>query len=93
MAKITMATLKAFIRKNENNLFVNVLSSFDGMTDCVESVDMDYKKVDASNALGHGGVWVVGSSRDYITAYEDENYIGFRVSNCCGCGIIAAKKV
>jgi hypothetical protein len=34
--KITLATLKAFI-KNSNELFVEEKSNFNGMIDCVES--------------------------------------------------------
>lgn len=37
MAKITLATLKSFVRKNEGKLFIECCSSFDGMTDCVET--------------------------------------------------------
>lgn len=92
MAKITMATLKAFIKKNQDNLFVRVKSSFSGMTDCVEMVEDSFRKVNAENAIGHGGIWCVGSSRDYITKFENNDYSGFEVSNCCGHGIIAAKK-
>jgi len=34
--KITRATLKSFIKKNKCQLYVKVVSSFDGMTDCVQ---------------------------------------------------------
>lgn len=33
--KITVATVKSFIRKNRSNLLINVESSFDGMADGV----------------------------------------------------------
>jgi len=40
--KITRTTLKSFIKKNSDNLFVKVESSFDGMTDCVQRVDGEF---------------------------------------------------
>jgi len=86
--KATVATLKAFIRKNRKNLFVEVQSTFDGMTDCVErdynsnfvrATDSDiYNK----NTLGINGVWVVGG--DLIRSYNKNGFIGYNVYNCCG---------
>ena len=96
--KITRTTLKSFIKKNKDNLFVKVKSSFDGMIDGVRDVEMDWKKVEAEPNFnerynyGIQGIWVVGESRDYLTEYEDENYKGIRISNCCGVSIIATKK-
>lgn len=96
--KITRATLKSFIKKNEGNLFVKVKSSFDGMVDGMRDVEMDWKKVegeinfDDRYNFGIGGIWVVGESRDFFEEYEDENYKGIRISNCCGVSIIATKK-
>ena len=37
MAKITKATVKSFIKKNIDDMYINVRSSFDGMTDGLES--------------------------------------------------------
>ena len=90
--KTTIATVKAFARKNADNLFVKTLSSFDGMTDTVEQVTDNFSKIKIENAFGIDGVYLVGSSRDYITHFENDNYIGFEVYNCCGSGIIATKK-
>ena len=87
-----MATVKSFINKNSNDLFVKVKSSFDGMTDCVQDIKDDFKKTSKEDTLGHNGVYIVGSSRDYITCFENENYKGFEIYNSCGCGIIAIKK-
>jgi hypothetical protein len=36
MKKITKATVKSFMRKNEGRLFIKCRSSFDGMTDGIE---------------------------------------------------------
>ena len=87
-----MTTVKAFIRKNADRLLVKELSDFNGMTDCVESVKMDWKEISAENALGIDGVYVVGYSRDYIRPYETETYIGFEIYNSCGSGFIAIRK-
>lgn len=44
------------------------------------------------NNLGVNGLWLVGSSRDYFTPYEDETFVGFEISNCCGSSIIASSR-
>ena len=88
--KITLATLKAFIKKS-SELFIEVKSDFNGMTDCVEIVKIGIKKVSKEKAIGHDGVWCVGSSRDYFKFVENENYFGIEVSNCCGHGILWTK--
>lgn len=86
--KITLSTLKSFIRDNRENMYINVKSDFDGMTDCVEQRKEGFKKatedktVSKSSSyydrtMGIEGAWFVGSSRDYFTAYSDEKYTGF----------------
>jgi len=95
--KITIATLKSFAKRNEGNLFVNTKSSFDGMTDCVESVKGGFKRTSVTDEVWHyktgiQGVYTVGSSRDYFHTYEDDTYFGIEVSNCCGVTILAVKK-
>lgn len=102
MKKITRATIKSFIAKQvkEDNLYINNLSSFDGMVDCVMPTKSDFRKAAATTRhenslqynLGIEGIWLVGSSRDSFTAYQDDNFEGFEVYNCCGSFIIAAKK-
>lgn len=81
MKKATLATLK----------------SFDGMTDCVERCDTGYSAAkpthtSAENTLGIAGVWLVGSSRDRITRFEDDTLVGINVYNCCGSFSVAVKK-
>jgi len=100
--KITLSTVKSFITKNRENLFINVKSNFDGMTDCVQPKDGGFDKATSNNAelgtqmydatMGIAGAWFVRGSRDYFTAYEDEKFIGFEVYNSCGCCILAIKK-
>ena len=90
--KITMATLKSFIKKS-NNLFVEELSSFDGMIDGI-SMNHDRRLIEVSKekAIGHDGVWCVGQSRDYMKYVETTTMIGIEVYNCCGCGILWTNK-
>ena len=97
--KITRATMKAFITKNKENLFSLCKSDFDGMTDCVQQVKSAPKKVDSSlidfekkNTLGIESIWLVGSSRDYFSPYEDAMFKGIKISNSCGSSVIAVIK-
>jgi hypothetical protein len=98
MKKITMATVKSFVRKNASKgIFVNVKSSFDGMTDVVREERNGFSVASkddscAENTLGLCGVWLVGSSRDMFSAYEDDKFIGIEYYNCCGNGVIAIAK-
>ncbi len=89
--KITLATLKSFIKRNSGKLFVKVHSSFSGMTDCVETVDSNWKLVEPGKEIGHGGVWCVGRSNDYFTLFQTSEYVGINVYNCCGSGTIVVK--
>lgn len=90
--KITMATLKSFI-KNAKDLYVESVASFDGMTDCVESVEnRELREISKDKAIGHGGVWCVGSSRDYFEFKETNTHFGIEVYNSCGSGILWTKK-
>lgn len=89
MKKITLAGLKSFIRKNKDNMYIKIESDFDGMTDGVEPVEMNWRKVDPKSidfnnkyTLGIAGVWLVGSSRDRISISDGGDYIS--VYNCCG---------
>lgn len=96
--RITLATIKSFINKRRDRLYVSTRSSFDGMTDCVETCA--YQGFEAaressnphSNNMGIEGVWFVFGSRDYFEVYEDNAFIGFTVWNCCGKFIVAVRK-
>lgn len=97
--KITLATLKSFVRKNSDKLHINLRSKFDGMTDSVQQVGNQFcpvtinpEDVNASHTLGIPGAWIVGSSRDWFKPYEDETFTGIDVSNSCGNFIVAIKK-
>ena len=45
----------------------------------------------ASHTLGVNGAWFVGDSRDYFTAYDDGQFSGYEVYNCCGSFVLAVK--
>jgi phosphoserine aminotransferase len=86
--KITLATLKSFVKKAPK-LYVETLSSFSGMTDSVETFhETKLVEVSKDRALGIHGVWTVGGSRDYFKFVENETMFGIEVYNSCGCGIL-----
>jgi hypothetical protein len=95
--KITKATLKSFVKKNLPNLLISKRSSFDGMVDgVVASSDKSFQPIrlgagHIENTLDIHGVWLVGSSRDYFTAYDDGRFKGIEVSNSCGWFILGVK--
>jgi hypothetical protein len=95
--KITKATVKKFIKESGDSLFINVQSSFNGMIDGCESHSEGFVKAKPTDSntnytLGVSGAWFVGSSRDYFTPYEANDFKGIRVSNSCGSFILAVKK-
>ena len=98
MKKVTLATVKSFIKKNNNELYIKLDGSFSGMTDCIEwEKDSQYVKAETDNVnskytLGIKGAWFVGSSRDYFYPVEEGNFKGIKVSNSCGYFTIAIKK-
>ena len=95
--KITLATFKSFVKKNRDQLLINVGSSFDGMTDCVQSTnDHGFSAAQNSdrtftNNLGIAGVWLVGGSRDYFYPINENGLMGIKASNCCGSFTIAVR--
>lgn len=97
MKKITLATVKSFIKKNSDKLYINVKSSFDGMTDCCESRYNGFVKAVATaehpdHKQGVEGAWFVGSSRDYFKAFENAELTGIEVYNSCGHFVLAIAK-
>lgn len=92
MAKITLTTVKKFIRENAGKLYISTESRFDGMTDGVERcADPSFTLAQTpeagqnhENKLGIQGAWFVFSSRDHFTAFEKDGFKGIRVYNCCG---------
>ena len=93
--KITLATVKSFIKRNSDSIYTQEISSFSGMSDCVEHLSVserEWKKTEASDVMGFNGVYFVGRGRDYFSISEDDTYYGVRVYNSCGSGILAVKK-
>lgn len=84
--KITKATFKSFVRKNEGKLYMDTRSEFSGMIDGLEYKHEGFKKIDMFDDD------LICGSRNYFTEYEDNNYKGIRVSNCCGSYIVCVKK-
>lgn len=95
--KITLATVKSLINKNAENLYIKLESKFNGMTDGIDFVKDCFTKTESTssnikNTLGINGAWFVGSSNDYFTSFENNNFIGVEIYNCCGSFILAIKK-
>ena len=87
--KVTLATIKAFIRKNPE-LLIDVKSSFDGMVDCcMPTGSTGFSKAEKTedhitNTLGVRGAWFVGGSRDRFSEFSEGGVWGYEVRNCCG---------
>jgi len=99
--KITLATVKAFIRREykNGNLYIKQNSTFDGMVDCVMPIEnSEWRKVtqideNNKNSCGINGLWFVRNSRDYFTPYSDDNFIGYKIYNCCGTSVIGMRRL
>ena len=97
--KITKSTLKSFVNKNCGNLYIKSLSRFDGMVDMVtntespnwrlaeKSTHESYKNYD----LGYKGIYCVHGSGNSFKKYNDGEFEGIEVYNCCGCFIVGKK--
>lgn len=95
--KITRTTFKKFIKDNHPNLLISQRSSFDGMVDGImPSSDKNFRPIESipygDMTLGINGIWLVGSSRDFFTHYEENGIVGIEVSNCCGHFIVGVRK-
>lgn len=97
--RITKATLKSFIRKNADRLFIRNLSDFDPMVDGVRQCDgngfrpvaIDAAKASSSHTFSIAGVWLVGQSRDYFNSYSKDGFEGIEVYNSCGNFMLAVQ--
>ena len=93
--RITKATLKSFLKKYQDSIYINETSSFNGSVDMVTSIDNGFQKVEFNldnhkNTLGYQGIWIVG--KDWYNAYDDGKYVGIEYNNCCGSAIVAILK-
>ena len=97
MSKITLATFKSFIRKN-NNLHLMTHRQFDGMVDgCVDNPDKQFYPViieerHTQHTLNIAGLWLVLGGGDRFYSFEDHSFTGITVSNCCGSYTLATPK-
>ena len=90
--RVTLATIKAFIRRHRAELLISYLSDFDSMTDCVQPCSgkgfVPAQEPDEgrnhSNCLGIRGAWFVFDSRDYFEPIERDGVTGYHVYNGCG---------
>ena len=97
--RTTLATFKAFLRRNDGRVEIRNLSRFDGMTDGVEqSKDREFRPLTSEvqsrqcdSNLGLNGVWLVGSGRNYFKPFNDGVHTGINVSNCCGSFDVAVR--
>ncbi len=95
--KITLATVKSFVKKNSENLYINLKRDFDAMIDGSRQLNGGFEPAqktekNLANTLGLVKAWVVGDSRDYFQHFENEEFTGIQVSNCCSTFILAVKK-
>jgi hypothetical protein len=104
--KITLTTIKSFIKASGDQLHISCLTRFDGMTDGTEQCKdrsfrpavapnrdgKPFRSLGRDNTLGIQGAWFVFDSRDHFTAFDDGTFAGYRVYNCCGSFILAVRK-
>jgi hypothetical protein len=96
MAKITLATVKSFIKKNSTNLYLMRHHKFDGSYDGIRFdpnpafEQVNYNPVSDAHRLGIDGAWFTFGG-NHFTPYDDGVYTGFDVYNCCGNFVIAIK--
>ncbi len=94
--KVTMATIKSFVKKNRDRLLIDTESRFDSMCDGVRSCeDRGFTAVregaNPENTLGIAGAWFVGGSRNSLTPFSKNGLEGYRVYNCCGSFSLAVR--
>ena len=97
--KITLATLKSFVKKNAGKILVMHESYFDGMIDGTsyvknpEFIPAQATDRDPRYTLGIAGVYVIPyGSRNSFSAFESEKYTGIHVYNACGSFTLAIEK-
>ena len=106
--KLTVATVKSFIRKNRDLLLIETKSHFDGMQDMVTECEGGFGPVVARSYYDSetgrevevskdckstlGIRGVWFCGRDWVSRFETETVEGFEVSNCCGTWRVAKAK-
>ena len=98
MKKITLATIKSFIRKNEGKLFIRCRSYFDGMTDGTsyhknpQFIPVQKAEYYDKYNFGISGAWFVYSSNNFYSAIDEGDFVGYSIGNCCKDFDLAIKK-
>ena len=100
MKKITRTTIKSFIKKNFDDLYISTRTRFNGMIDCVDAcADQSFHKGERDErerfhdtSLGIKNAYFVGSSRDYFQPYDLDGFKGYEIYNCVGSFILAVKE-
>lgn len=99
--KLTLASLKSFIKANDGQIWIKNISDFDAMVDCVMPCnDAGFRKAEKKECteysynhnLGYYGIWLVNGSRNNFSHYNDGIFTGIEVYNCCGSFIVAVKR-
>lgn len=99
--RITLATIKAFVRRNTSSLYVQQRSRFDAMEDGVRNTPnptfrlVPPTSIDMKNeqTLGIEGAWFVRDSRDCFEPFSMDGFTGYRVYNCCGSFLLAVPAI
>lgn len=90
--KVTLATVKAMIKRAGDTLLISKQSAFDGMCDGVIQFEKTgFKRItkvaDCGNNMGISGVWFTSSTKNYFSEekFDDSGkLIHVHVYNCCG---------
>ena len=94
MTKITLTTIKKFIKENKDKIYIQNITHFNGMTDGIdncenqnfylsEQTEIKQKQYGRDNTLGLKGA--------YFVFFNENNFEGYQVSNCIGHFVIATK--
>jgi hypothetical protein len=83
MPKLTRFHFKKFLRENPNLYIKCDKDTFTKAENYTNSL---------GNTFGIKGVWIVGKGGDNFSHYEDEQFIGIKVYNCCVSFILAKIK-
>jgi len=95
--RITLSTLKAFARSNKDRIYAKELSRFDGMVDGISWVDDGFEKTEITEPTnqcrtGIRKIYTVYGNGNYCEFWENENFAGIKVYNCCGSSVLAIRK-
>jgi len=87
--RITITTIKAFIRRNHGKIYICHHTAFDGMTDGIEMCSQEIVPVEPTdsnleNTLGISGAWFVRHGKNYFKQVEKPGMKGYHVYNSCG---------